>query len=52
MVFKTIIIPILAVLLGLLFFAACLGEKKFENKVLYGAIALILMIMLLLSRTA
>ena len=48
---KNTVVFILAVLLGLLFFAACLGEKKFENKVLYAATAVILFIMLILSRS-
>ncbi len=48
---RTTIVPILAIIMSVLFMLACLGEKKFENKVLYAASSLILMVMLLLSRT-
>lgn len=47
--FKTIIIPVLLALLGVLFLLACIGEKTYQNKVLYAVVASVLLALLLIS---
>lgn len=45
--FKTIILPTVLLLFFSLFLLVSIGEKQFNNKVLYAAIAGILLVMLL-----
>ena len=49
MVFKLIVIPTLLALLGILFLLACIGEKDYQNKVLYAVVASIMLALLLVS---
>ena len=41
MIIRTIVIPVVLLLVGLLFFAACLGEKVTKDKIVYAAIAVV-----------
>lgn len=47
--FKAIIIPVLLSLLSILFLLACIGERTYQNKVLYAAVAGVLLALLLIS---
>lgn len=47
--FKTIVIPILFGVLGVLFSLACIGETQTENKVLYAVVAGALFVLLLIG---
>ena len=41
MIIRTVVIPVVLLLVGLLFFAACLGEKITKNKIVYAVIAVV-----------
>ncbi len=47
--FKIIIVPALLVVLGVLFLLVCIGEKEYQNKVLYAVVASVLLALLLIS---
>ena len=49
MALKIIIIPVLLILFGIVSLLACLGEKAFNNKVLYAALTCVSFILLLVS---
>ena len=49
MVLKTIIIPALLILFGIIFLLACIGEKVYQNKVLYAVLASVMLALLLAS---
>ena len=48
MVLKTVIIPALLILFGILFLLACIGEKDHRNKIVYAVTAVALFALLLL----
>lgn len=50
--FKAVIIPVLLALLSVLFLLACIGEKVYQNKVLYAVVASVLLALLLISTRA
>lgn len=49
MLFRAIVIPTLLALLGILFLLACIGEKNYQNKVLYAVVASVMLALLLIS---
>ncbi len=49
MILKTVIAPVLLMLLGTICFLACLGERKEENKAVYMVFSVALFILLLFS---
>ena len=44
---SAVIVSVLLFLLAFLFLIACIGEKVFQNKVLYATVALVLVILML-----
>lgn len=46
---KTVIIPVLLILFGVLFLLACIGEKEYKNKIVYAVTAIALFALLLVT---
>lgn len=49
MILKTVIVPVMFMLLGTVCFLACLGERKEEHKAVYMVFSVALFILLLVS---
>lgn len=46
---KTVIVPVLLILFGILFLLACIGEKDHRNKIVYAVTAVALFTLLLVT---
>ena len=46
---KTVIVPVLLILFGVLFLLACIGEKDHRNKIVYAVTAVALFALLLVT---